>query len=92
MKLRRIALTAGVALLAMGNIALADTFTGSGTGHGGDVPVTVVYEDGQITDIQVGDNSETDGIGTKLANHIKGVHHITYMLRHLVTLSIKHKT
>lgn len=73
MKLRQIALTAGIAVLAMGNIALADTFTGSGTGHGGDVPVTVVYEDGQITDIQVGENSETDGIGTIAIEQLPGM-------------------
>ncbi len=73
MKLRQIALAAGIAVLAMGNIAIADTFTGSGTGHGGDVPVTVVYEDGQITDIQVGENSETDGIGTIAIEQLPGM-------------------
>ena len=72
MKLKQIALTAGIAVLAMGSIAHADTFTGSGTGHGGDVPVTVVYEDGQITDIQVGENSETDGIGTIAIEQLPG--------------------
>ncbi len=72
MKLKQIALTAGIAVLAMGSIVHADTFTGSGTGHGGDVPVTVVYEDGQITDIQVGENSETDGIGTIAIEQLPG--------------------
>ena len=41
------------------------TYTGDGKGMGGNVPVTVTVEGGVITSVEVGDNSETDGIGTK---------------------------
>ena len=40
-------------------------YTASGKGIGGDVPVTVTIEGGKITAVEVGDNSETDGIGSK---------------------------
>ena len=35
-----------------------------GKGFGGDVPVTVTVKDGKISDVTVGDNSETQGIGS----------------------------
>lgn len=73
MKLRQIMLTAGVAVLAMGSSVWADAFTANGTGHGGDVPVTVVYEDGRIADVQVGENSETDGIGSIAIEQLPGM-------------------
>ncbi len=48
------------------NAAYADgTYTASGTGIGGDVPVTVTVEGGKIASVEVGRNSETDGIGSK---------------------------
>ena len=31
---------------------------------GGDVPVTVTIKDGKIASVEVGDNAETQGIGT----------------------------
>ena len=46
--------------------SLADgTYTGTGKGIGGNVPVTVTVAGGKITDVEVGDNSETQGIGSK---------------------------
>ena len=45
--------------------ALADgTYEGTGKGIGGDVPVTVTIKDGAIESVEVGDNSETQGIGS----------------------------
>ena len=41
------------------------TYSGDGKGIGGTVPVTVTVAGGVITAVEVGDNSETDGIGTK---------------------------
>ena len=41
------------------------TYEGDGKGMGGTVPVTVTVSGGAITDVVVGDHSETDGIGTK---------------------------
>ena len=46
--------------------AIADgTYTGSGKGIGGSFDVTVTVEGGAITAVEVGDNSETQGIGSK---------------------------
>ena len=39
-------------------------YTASGKGIGGDVPVTVTVKDGAIESVEVGDNSETQGIGS----------------------------
>ena len=39
-------------------------YTAEGKGIGGKVPVTVAIENGRITAVEVGDNSETQGIGS----------------------------
>ncbi len=41
------------------------TYTAEGKGIGGEVPVTVTIKDGKISEVTVGDNSETQGIGSK---------------------------
>ena len=40
-------------------------YTASSKGIGGDVPVTVTIKNGEISEVTVGDNSETQGIGSK---------------------------
>ena len=40
-------------------------YKASAKGMGGDVPVTVTVKDGKIAKVEVGENSETDGIGSK---------------------------
>ena len=40
-------------------------YTASGKGIGGEVPVTVTIKDGKISEVTVGDNSETQGIGSQ---------------------------
>ena len=46
--------------------AYADgTYVASGKGIGGKVPVTVEVKDGKVAEVKVGDNSETQGIGSK---------------------------
>ena len=40
-------------------------YKASAKGMGGDVPVTVTIKDGKIAKVEVGENSETDGIGSK---------------------------
>lgn len=40
-------------------------YTAEGKGIGGKVPVTVEIKDGKIATVTVGDNSETEGIGSK---------------------------
>lgn len=42
--------------------AIADELIGSAEGRNGEVPVTVVYEDGKIVSVAVGENVETAGI------------------------------
>lgn len=49
---------------------LAEDYTSSAPGMGGDVPVTVSYEDGRITAVTVGENNETPGIGDQAINAI----------------------
>jgi fumarate reductase flavoprotein subunit len=50
---------------AAGDVTYADgTYEGVGTGRNGDVPVTVTIEGGVITSVEVGENSETEGIGS----------------------------
>ena len=41
------------------------SYTAEGKGIGGKVPVTVTVKDGKIAEVTVGDNSETQGIGSK---------------------------
>ena len=41
------------------------TYTAEGKGIGGKVPVTVTVKDGKVSEVKVGDNSETQGIGSK---------------------------
>ena len=41
------------------------TYEGAGKGIGGDVPVTVTVAGGKITEVVVGENAETAGIGSK---------------------------
>ena len=41
------------------------SYTAEGKGIGGKVPVTVTIKDGKIAEATVGDNSETQGIGSK---------------------------
>ena len=48
------------------------TYEGDGKGMGGTVPVTVTVSGGAITDVVVGDHSETDGIGTKAIEQLPG--------------------
>ena len=46
--------------------ALTDgDYTAEGKGIGGKVPVTVAVKDGKVSEVKVGDNSETQGIGSK---------------------------
>ena len=51
--------------------ALTDgSYTAEGKGIGGKVPVTVEVKDGKIATVTVGDNSETEGIGSKAIDQL----------------------
>lgn len=55
---------APAAALADEGKTLADgTYTGTGTGMGGDINVTVEVKDGSISVVEIGPNNETVGIG-----------------------------
>ena len=45
-------------------------YTAEGKGIGGKVPVTVVVKDGKVAEVTVGDNSETQGIGSKAVEQL----------------------
>lgn len=44
------------------------TYTSSGMGMGGNMPVAVVIEGGKIAVVEIGENSETRGIGSVIEN------------------------
>ena len=46
------------------------TYTGEGKGIGGTFEVTVTVKDGKITAVEVGDNSETQGIGSNAIDQL----------------------
>ena len=46
------------------------SYTAEGKGIGGKVPVTVEVKDGKIATVTVGDNSETEGIGSKAIDQL----------------------
>lgn len=50
-------------LFALCSTAVAEEYTGSAMGRNGDVNVSVVYEDGRIVSVTVGENRETPGVG-----------------------------
>ena len=50
---------------AEAGVLIDGSYTAEGKGIGGDVPVTVTVKDGKVSEVKVGDNSETQGIGSK---------------------------
>jgi len=48
------------ACLLLGSVALADTYTATGNGYGGQLTVEVTIEDGVIKDVVLGENHETN--------------------------------
>ena len=48
------------------------SYTAEGKGIGGKVPVTVEVKDGKIAEVTVGDNSETQGIGSQAIEQLPG--------------------
>ena len=67
-----VAILIAIALLCSCMVACAESYTAVGQGIGGDVPVTVTIEDGRIVSIDVGDNSETAGIGSNAIEQLPG--------------------
>lgn len=57
-----LALLMALSMLLMASTASAEAYTAAAKGIGGDVNVTVTFEDGKITAVEVGAHNETPGI------------------------------
>ena len=53
-----------VMVLSLCSFSLAESYTASATGFGGDVIVTLTLDGNRITDVQIVGDSETAGVGS----------------------------
>lgn len=58
-KIKLIILLAAAAVMT-GSVAMAETYSATGNGYHGEMTVNVTIEDGKITDVELGDNHETN--------------------------------
>ena len=58
-KIKLISLLAAAAVMT-GSVAMAETYSATGNGSHGEMTVNVTIEDGKITDVELGDNHETN--------------------------------
>ena len=58
-KIKLISLLAAAAVMT-GSVAMAETYSVTGNGYHGEMTVNVTIEDGKITDVELGDNHETN--------------------------------
>ena len=58
-KIKLISLLAAAAVMT-GSVAMAETYSATGNGYHGEMTVNVTIEDGKITDVELGDNHETN--------------------------------
>lgn len=58
-KIKLISLLAAAAVMT-GSVAMAETYSATGNGYHGEMTVNVTIEDGKITDVELGDNQETN--------------------------------
>ena len=58
-KIKLISLLAAAAVRT-GSVAMAETYSAKGNGYHGEMTVNVTIEDGKITDVELGDNHETN--------------------------------
>ena len=58
-KIKLISLLAAAAVMT-GSVAMAETYSATGSGYHGEMTVNVTIEDGKITDVALGDNHETN--------------------------------
>ena len=58
-KIKMISLLAAAAVMT-GSVAMAETYSATGNGYHGEMTVNVTIEDGKITDVELGDNHETN--------------------------------
>ncbi len=58
-KIKLISLLAAAAVMT-GSVAMAESYSATGNGYHGELTVNVTIEDGKITDVELGDNHETN--------------------------------
>ena len=58
-KIKMLSLLAAAAVMT-GSVAMAETYSATGSGYHGEMTVNVTIEDGKITDVALGDNHETN--------------------------------
>ena len=58
-KIKMLSLLAAAAMMT-GSVAMAETYSATGNGYHGEMTVNVTIEDGKITDVELGDNHETN--------------------------------
>lgn len=58
-KIKLISLLAAAAVMT-GSVAMAETYSATGNGYHGEMTVNVTIEDGKITNVELGDNHETN--------------------------------
>ena len=58
-KTKMLSLLAAAAVMT-GSVAMAETYSATGSGYHGEMTVNVTIEDGKITDVELGDNHETN--------------------------------
>lgn len=58
-KIKLISLLAAAAVMT-GSVAMAETYSATGNGYHGEMTVNVTIEDGKITDVELGNNHETN--------------------------------
>ena len=58
-KIKLISLLAAAAVMT-GSVAMSETYSATGNGYHGEMTVNVTIEDGKITDVELGDNHETN--------------------------------
>lgn len=58
-KIKLISLLAAAAVMT-GSVAMAETYSATGNGYHGEMTVNVTIEDGKITDVELGENHETN--------------------------------
>ena len=58
-KIQLMRLLAAAAVMT-GSVAMAETYSATGNGYHGEMTVNVTIEDGKITDVELGDNHETN--------------------------------
>ena len=63
MKKRLLAFVMLLTLLVPGTVLQAETLTGTASGYGGDVTVTLEVSDGVLVDVKAEGTGETPGIG-----------------------------